>query len=96
MDYDRAQGPGTLEPGEWVATAGGRVIAHGHDFHEVAQDACQRADDIAFERISSHQHDAEADCNPLVVIPAFPTGRRAQRAADAAPRIAAHPQQLLR
>ena len=96
MDYDRAQGPGTLEPGEWVATAGGRVIAHGHDFHEVAQDACQRADDIAFERIPSHQHDAEADCNPLVVIPAFPTGRRAQRAADAAPRIAAHPQQLLR
>ena len=96
MDHDRAQGLGTLEPGEWVATAGGRVIAHGHDFREVAEDACQQADDIAFERIPSDPHDAEADRDPMLVIPAFPTGPRALRAADAAPRIAAHPQQLPR
>jgi hypothetical protein len=40
-----------FEPGEWVARADGRVIAHGFDFYEVATDACTQADDIAFERI---------------------------------------------
>lgn len=37
--------------GEWVATSRGVVIAHGRDFREVAQEACRKACDIAFEHI---------------------------------------------
>ena len=38
-------------PGEWVATSQGRIVAHGRDFCQVAQDACRKARDIVFERI---------------------------------------------
>jgi len=40
-----------LYPGEWVALAHGEVVAHGLDLHEVAQEACLKASDIAFERV---------------------------------------------
>jgi len=37
--------------GEWVAVSQGHVIAHGRDFHKVAQEACGKAQDISFDRV---------------------------------------------
>ena len=39
-----------LYAGEWIATSQGRVIAHGTDFLQVAQEACAKATDIALRR----------------------------------------------
>lgn len=80
-----------VQPGEWVAVAEGRVVAHGFDFREVAEDACRQADDIAFDRMPLHPPAPEHP--PQLVVPAFPTPRRA---AAAAPRRAAPLPPLLR
>ncbi len=39
-----------LYAGEWIATSQGRIIAHGTDFLQVAQEACTKATDIALRR----------------------------------------------
>jgi len=95
MESDTTQTACALEPGEWVATAGGRVIAHGFDFHQVAEDACCQADDIVFEQAPSQPPDLRPVANPTLVVQAFPTGPRARRGADAMPRRATPPLPLL-
>ncbi len=91
---NRKLGTGTVcfAPGEWVATAGGQVIAHGFDFYQVAQEACGRADDIAFERIPFQP----ARPDPAVSLPASPGARQIAQSADGAPHRAAPPRPLLR
>lgn len=55
IDLRTLPGCAALRPGEWAAVADGRVIAHGLDLREVAQEACRKASDIAFERVpASH------------------------------------------
>lgn len=39
-----------LYAGEWIATSQGKIIAHGTDFLEVAQEACSKASDFALRR----------------------------------------------
>ena len=51
MGSDRTDNQALGFPGEWVATANGQVIAHGPDFARVAQEACGKARDIAFEQV---------------------------------------------
>jgi len=51
MGSNRTDSQALRYPCEWVATAGGQVVAHGFDFAQVAQEACGKASDIAFEHI---------------------------------------------
>ena len=55
LDLRTLPGHAALRPGEWAAVAGDRVIAHGHDLHEVAQEACRKASDIEFQRVPDPQ-----------------------------------------
>ena len=51
MSTERHENYGRLYPGEWIAVSQGTVIAHGHDFCEVAQEACDKATDISFDHV---------------------------------------------
>ena len=91
MELDCAGGLAAAQPGEWIATARGRIIAHGFDFQRVADEACRQADDIAFDRIPFRAPATRHGGGPPLLIPAFPARRRARRPADALPRRAAAP-----
>jgi len=43
-----------LYAGEWIATSQGKIIAHGTEFLQVAQEACSKASDFALRR-APHQ-----------------------------------------
>ncbi|MFW6108558.1 MAG: DUF5678 domain-containing protein [bacterium] len=94
MMLDGLEGLKAVQPGEWVAVADGRVVAHGFDFREVAEDACRQADDIAFDRVPPHSPAGERTASCELAVPAFPTRHR--RAAGAPPRKAAPLPPLLR
>jgi hypothetical protein len=51
MDFDSAEDHACCFPGQWVAISHGKIIAHGSDFSEVADEACKKAADITFERV---------------------------------------------
>ena len=81
-------------PGEWIAIAEGRIIAHGLDLHEVAEEACTKAHDIVFELVPDPglrfpQPVLYAD--DRLATPALPTGRRRLREPAHPPRPAAPP-----
>jgi hypothetical protein len=50
-------------PGEWIALWRGRVVAHGHDYFEVALEACRNAPDAVIERLPELPA-WEPDCPP--------------------------------
>lgn len=99
MGHDRSFDHSGYEPGEWLAIAEERVIAHGFDFHDVADEACTQADDIAFERVPpdlAPSPPPESLRCPSSFTPAFPVGRRARGIADATPHRAEDPLPSLR
>jgi len=76
MGSDHIDNQALRYPGEWVATAHGRVIAHGPDFAQVAQEACGKARDIAFEHIPDPGAPLWRPVRPAAGPPPRPVRRR--------------------
>jgi len=98
MQDKDAPNPADQYPGEWTAIANGRVIAHGYSFREVAEQACDAANDVILKRAADPnaplwKPDPELD--EKLTIP-LPPVRSLLSHADVEPRRAAPPPPPLR